>query len=229
MCGAATFLTRDNLETVISDFRLDEVRVSRDLSPNYNLRPMQNALLVRLVDGERRLEHAQWWLVPNYEPEPRTKLTTFNARSERLLQGMFRPYFERCRALFLVDSYYEWRKEGNRRIPFRFLVDGGKHFALAALYSLWESADGSDRRLTCCVVTTRANELGESVHPRMPVILDEAAHERWLDPTNRHYRELLSLLAPFPSERMEKYQVAPLVNSPQNNSPECIRPVRSLL
>jgi putative SOS response-associated peptidase YedK len=48
----------------------------------------------------------------------------------------------------------------------------------------------------------------------------------------RIFRELdteiphaLSLLNPYPPEKMEGYDVLPLVNNPRNDSPECIRPV----
>jgi putative SOS response-associated peptidase YedK len=41
---------------------------------------------------------------------------------------------------------------------------------------------------------------------------DEIAHAR-------------SLLKPYLPEKMEGYDVSPLVNNPRNDSPECIRPV----
>ncbi|MBI3921998.1 MAG: SOS response-associated peptidase [Armatimonadetes bacterium] len=233
MCGAATFLTQDNLQTLISDFRVARVNVGHDLRPNYNLRPTQNALLVRNVDGERVLEEARWWLVPHFEPEPKTKLTTFNARSDRLMQGMFRPCFLTSRALFLVDGYYEWLKRESpsssgkslERLPHRFLVEKGKHFALAGLYSLWKSRDGSVELPTCSVITTDANPLCAPVHDRMPVILDPASYDDWLDPQNRDPKRLQSLLAPFPADRMTMYPVSTFVNSNRNNSPECIAPL----
>jgi len=225
MCGAATFLTQDNLQVLISDFRIADFRVSHDLSPSYNLRPMQSALISRIDKGQRTLETAQWWLLPHFEPEPKTKLTTFNARDDRLMQGMFRPYFQKHRALFLVDSYFEWKKEGSARVPFRFTVDAGKHFALAGLYSLWRSPNGSDERLTCSVVTTDANDLGKPIHSRMPVILDPSVHDEWLDPHCADARTLLPLLRPFPSDRMVKCQVSSAANSACHNLPDCIQPV----
>jgi putative SOS response-associated peptidase YedK len=33
----------------------------------------------------------------------------------------------------------------------------------------------------------------------------------------------LSLLKPYPPERMDGYDVSPLVNNPRNDSPECIK------
>ena len=35
----------------------------------------------------------------------------------------------------------------------------------------------------------------------------------------------LALLKPYPPDKMEGYDVSPLVNNPRNDSPECIQPV----
>jgi putative SOS response-associated peptidase YedK len=58
----------------------------------------------------------------------------------------------------------------------------------------------------------------------MPVILPAAARDRWLDPRSDQ-GELRALLAPLPSEEMEAYEVSTFVNSPTNDSPECVRRV----
>ena len=76
---------------------------------------------------------------------------------------------------------------------------------------------------TCAILTCAPNELMAAIHNRMPVILPQAARERWLDPT-ANAGELQSLLAPFPADQMEAYAVSTLVNSPRNDTPACIAP-----
>ncbi len=225
MCGAATFLTQDNLQTLISDFRVAKVNVNHDLRPNYNLRPMQSALLIREIEGQRVLQEAQWWLVPQFEPEPKTKLTTFNARSEKLMHGMFKRYFLRSRALFIVDSYFEWQKVGGERLPHRFIVDRGKHFALAGLYSLWTDRHGTTELPTCAVITTSANKLSAPIYDRMPAILDESQYDDWLNAEVRDSSELLPMLTPFPPDRMTAYRVSTFVSLANNNLPLCVEPL----
>jgi putative SOS response-associated peptidase YedK len=56
------------------------------------------------------------------------------------------------------------------------------------------------------------------IHDRMPVILPENARDRWLDPTAAE-TELRGLLVPL------SYEDSALVNSPRNDSPECVRPL----
>jgi putative SOS response-associated peptidase YedK len=58
----------------------------------------------------------------------------------------------------------------------------------------------------------------------MPVILPEGARERWLDPSASE-TELHALLVLLPAKDLEAYEVSALVNSPRNESPECMRPV----
>jgi len=62
------------------------------------------------------------------------------------------------------------------------------------------------------------------IHNRMPVILPVGARDRWLDPAADE-AELRGLLVPLPPEHLEAYEVSTLVNSPRNDSPECVRPI----
>ncbi len=78
---------------------------------------------------------------------------------------------------------------------------------------------------TFTIITTRANELMQKIHDRMPVILHERDEARWLDPHLKDTDTLTELLKPFPSELTEAYEVSPIVNSPKNDSPDCIKPV----
>ncbi len=58
----------------------------------------------------------------------------------------------------------------------------------------------------------------------MPVILSPDAGEVWLDPKT-DLETLLRLLVPCAPEWLDAYDVSTLVNSPKNDSPECIEPV----
>ena len=62
------------------------------------------------------------------------------------------------------------------------------------------------------------------IDDRMPVILPPGARERWLDPTMSE-AELRRLLVPLPAGELNAYEVSALVNSPGNDSPECVKPV----
>jgi putative SOS response-associated peptidase YedK len=82
---------------------------------------------------------------------------------------------------------------------------------------------------TCAIVTTRANDLLAPIHDRMPVVLPEAAWDRWLDPrpdpTAAELRELTDLLVPAPDDWFEAYVVSPRVNQAVDHDAGLIRPV----
>ena len=59
----------------------------------------------------------------------------------------------------------------------------------------------------------------------MPVIYDRVMGRAWLEEPVSDPLVLSLILRPVPSERLEAYEVSMLVNSPDNDSPECVRRV----
>jgi putative SOS response-associated peptidase YedK len=128
--------------------------------------------------------------------------------------------------LIIASGFYEWRREGTRKIPVFIRLKSGELFGFAGLWDLWHSPQG-DEVQSCTIITTEANELMKSIHDRMPVILYKEAESKWLDPNQKGSPELMELLVPYPSKEMETYPVSPRVNSPQSEGPECIKPADS--
>ena len=67
----------------------------------------------------------------------------------------------------------------------------------------------------------------ERIHNRMPVILDSEARDVWLDPKNQDEQTLMGVLKPYSADEMETYPVSKVVNSPENDRPECLNPIWS--
>ena len=65
------------------------------------------------------------------------------------------------------------------------------------------------------------------IHQRMPVILDPADEDTWLDPAAGDPLGLLPVLKAYPAERLEAYPVVPLVSSVRNEGPDVVRPLGS--
>jgi len=72
---------------------------------------------------------------------------------------------------------------------------------------------------------TQANAPIAPIHDRMPVILDPAAYDVWLDSTVRDPVQLLPLLRPYPADRTMLWPVGLAVNRPGNHGPELMAPV----
>jgi len=93
---------------------------------------------------------------------------------------------------------------------------------LAGLWERWRSAAG-EALDSFTIITTRANQLMEHLHHRMPVILDEDLLGAWLAPKPLSPARLDAVLQPCNSDRLEAFPVSALVNSPANDQPECIQ------
>jgi hypothetical protein len=59
------------------------------------------------------------------------------------------------------------------------------------------------RQRTFTIIATRANRLIVRVHDRMPMILDEAAAENWMNAGERDLPPLKSLMAPAPDDNLQ--------------------------
>ena len=76
---------------------------------------------------------------------------------------------------------------------------------------------------TYTIVTTEPNDVLRPIHNRMPVMLSNHDALKWLAGDDE-IAHALTLLKPYPPEKMEGYDVSTLVNNPRNDLPECVRP-----
>jgi putative SOS response-associated peptidase YedK len=203
------------------DFGVQEI--SDDLQPSFNVAPTQQVAVV-VNRGTKRLVSMRWGLVPYWATDPTNGARLINARAETLMvRRAFKDAFKRRRCLVVADGFFEWRKQGARKIPLFVHLKSGRPFGFAGLYDTWTPPLG-DPLVTCTIITTVPNELVSPVHDRMPVILPKDAEDLWLDSAADDYTRLLDLLQPYPANEMAAYAVSNVVNSVNNDSPECIEP-----
>ncbi len=203
-------------------------------TPRYNIAPSQDVLAV-INDGERQSAMLRWGLVPWFVKDLKKSHKPINARAEEVVEkSYFREAFKSRRCLVLADSYYEWRKSGKTRTPYRIGLQSWKPFAFAGLWESWRAKDSGEAEETgekmhsCTIVTTIANELTGPIHDRMPVILSREAADIWLD-GDAPSAELRELLVPYASGEMAAYEVSSSVNNWRNEDASCIEPVAKLL
>ncbi len=197
-----------------------------EIPRRYNIAPSQPVAVVP-NDGQNRVDFFNWGLIPFWAKDPKIGNRMINARSETLTEKpSFRGPFKYKRCLVLVDGFYEWRKEPGTqsKTPVYLRLKNKAPFAFAGLWDNWHSDDGSEIR-TFTIITTEPNTLIMEIHNRMPVILPQNTYRDWLKEGENDPDLLKSFLRPYPSEEMEAYPVSRQVNSPQNDTPECIIPV----
>ena len=149
-----------------------------------------------------------WGLIPFWVKDSIAakdiRMKTFNAKSESLAEKpSFKNSLNRKRCMVLVNGFYEWQTDGNKKIPYFIRLKDQDAFALAGLYDQWTNRETGEIIDTFTVITTRANPMMEVIHnlkKRMPVILSPGAEHKWLDLKTDPAG--IKLFEPFPEELM---------------------------
>jgi len=223
MCGRYAL---HNHPTIIAlQFWLKEY--PQEIKPRYNIAPGTQVLAVKDEAGHpRRAIMLQWGLVPFWAKDPKIGYKMSNARAETVAEKpAFRSAFKARRCIIPASGFYEWRRAGGPKQPYFVRPAGEGLFGFAGLYEHW---NGPDKEIdSCAIITTEANELMQTIHDRMPVILHEEDYSAWLDPGKQNASELQTLLKPFDSELMRAYPVSTRVNNARNDSVELLEPVEN--
>lgn len=101
---------------------------------------------------------------------------------------------------------------------------GWRLLTMAGLFDSWTPPGGGEPLYTYTVITVNASPNLESIHNRMPAILDgEEEVRKWLDFGEIKSLDALKLLQS--KNILTFHPVSSLVNNSRNNSAECLQPV----
>ncbi len=206
-----------------------------DLAPRYNIAPSQPIPVIRRDEhGVTTLSPVTWGLVPSWVKDPADWPKPINARSESVAtKPAYREAIRSRRCLVPADGFYEWKTledavgSGSSRPlkqPMLIRTTDDEPFLMAGVWETWPAPDGS-RLETCAILTTTPNDLLRPIHDRMPVIVDRADQNRWLDPATQDPEQVRDLMSPLPPERFRMHPVSTRVNSPKHDGPELVAPV----
>jgi putative SOS response-associated peptidase YedK len=197
-----------------------------DPGARFNVAPTDDALVVVQREDRRAITAYRWGLVPHWARDLKTGSRMFNARAETLTTSpAFRDAFKRRRCLVPVDSFYEWKREGSVRQPYNVVRADGRPLALAGLWAGWKDPATETVRRTFTIVTTTPNDAMADLHDRMPVVIPDAAWDRWLDPSPADPGELIGLLQPTDEIALRVYAVNRDVNDVRRDGPELVEPL----
>ncbi|WP_064091358.1 SOS response-associated peptidase [Rossellomorea aquimaris] len=216
MCGRFSLTTP--LEELVQQYLIDELM--DDWRPRYNIAPTQKVFSLISHKGKRKAGKITWGLIPSWANQNKWK-PLINARSETLLEKpSFKSLVHSKRMIVFADGFYEWKRERNQKVPFRFRLKKEQPFVFAGLW------DRNGEATSSTILTTSANSLVNPVHERMPVMLTNNDDiEKWLNTEKYTFEEASSLLKPLEPEHMNSYMVSSIVNSPKNDTIECLVPV----
>ncbi|AEL27033.1 SOS response-associated peptidase [Cyclobacterium marinum] len=222
MCGR--YSVKQDLKKVEVQLKLRLSEKAKNWKPSYNIAPSQLAPVVT-SDKPDVIDVFHFGLVPHWAKDKKVGYKMINARSETLLEKpSFKPLLvNNKRCLVLADSFFEWKKQGKEKQPFRIYLPERDVFFFAGLWSSWKDPEG-EMYNSYSIITTAPNKLMAKIHDRMPVILTREEEKMWLEP-DQNPKDLLKLLNAYPADAMKAYEISSKVNKPTNNYPEILDPV----
>lgn len=212
MCNLYANTTAQQAMRQLFDIASERDRLG-NAQPYTGIRPRHSAPVVRLTsEGDRELVEMSWGFrtpggTNKLTGKPKVPAVWNNARDDKLLSsGLWKSSFEGRRCLIPGSSFCE--TTGQRPATYHWFaiegVDDRPAFAFAGMWARFY--DGVRREddvhdVGHTMITTTPNSLVENYHNRMPVILDPAHYDTWLNGT---VEEAHALLRPFPADRMRR-------------------------
>lgn len=179
-------------------------------APSNEIFPSQKAPVVLNGGRNKEIELFKWGFSPSYLSN-----LIINARSETLDQKKtFKKPFKNKRCLIPANGFFEWKKQGNKKVKHRIYLEDQAIFTFAGLYDTYKNDSGEDVK-SFTIITTQANKEVSEIHNRMPVILHDQNIEDWLDPSNKDTDRLKDLLQPYDEGRLI---VEPMLDNKQQMS-----------
>ena len=176
-----------------------------DFPPRQYVTPGGPMAIVRQGnDGSRHFALVRWGFIASWNKTVMPGKPLINARSETILEKpTFRNAIRRRRCLIPADGFYEWEGDvpGKKR---PYFIHRPQHalMAFAGIWEHWMGPDGSELE-TAAIITTQANALVATIHPRSPVIIHPDDFEPWLDHSSEDVRDVVPLLRPASDDLFE--------------------------
>ena len=184
-------------------------------SETVSLFPGQPSLIIPITT---KLEEKYiFGFLPDWAKSPTDNRMSFNCRSETILEKPTwkKPFLRNQRCLVMASAFFEIDRIAKKR--YRFSVIGQPQIFYAGIYNHWTDKSTGIEYKTFAIITTNPNSLVGEIHDRMPVILDEAAQDIWMN-LETPIDDCMQLLKPYPSELMEKIEAPPPPRKKKNDN-----------
>ncbi|HKZ37894.1 MAG TPA: SOS response-associated peptidase [Chryseolinea sp.] len=191
--------------------------------PHFNAAPT-HLLPVITTTSPQGLSIFYWGTSPEWSKNKSLGEKIINIRAEAIQEKpMLKKGMMKHRCLVPADGFYGWKKVGKKTsIPYRIITNDQELFSFAGIWEEFDDAEGNERH-TFSIITTESNTIVAGIQERMPVILTKASEKVWLNKQSSE-TDLIGVLLPYASEKMNYYPVSPSINNSNTNVPSLIIP-----
>ena len=173
MCGRFELKTKfDKLPKVL---KIDyPIGLENKYETQNLIRPTDPVLVIK-NEGKIQTTFMSWGFISPWVEDPfdKGRPRPFNARSETVEEKkLFSGSWKHKRCLIPASGFFEK--------TYRIRKENYETFWLGGIWSKWSSPDGAEIE-SCCVLTTKPNDLVKPLHNRMPVIVPNGYEEQWTE------------------------------------------------
>lgn len=204
-----------------------EAGVPKGTKPSYNISPAQSVPVIVMRDGARAIETMKWGFIPAGAKDTNSvfRYKTHIARSEGIFERpTWADAIRTSRCLIPANGFYEWRNLPEGRVPYFIQTNDQPLFAFAGLYGEWTDPDGKVWGM-CALITSNSGTDSIMTPSRLPVIVDPADENDWLNPAIGDINTLYKIMRPYDPEQLRIKRVSDAVNSSKATGSELIVPV----
>ncbi len=164
MCGR--FETKPSLQTLVSSLKKHNVDLIIELESedkkSATIAPTNKIFSISYTDNNYKLSFSNWGIKFSADSP-----LIFNSRIETIKEKRYwMNLFDKNRLLVPMSAFYEWKKEGAKKIPYRFFLPDEDIFFVPALFVI-----NKGKEISSSLITTTPNKFIRMIHHRMPVIL----------------------------------------------------------
>ena len=205
MCGRYyNFISKDELTHYKNIEILEKYK-------NYNITPESNVVAI----FNNQLFEVKWGFFPSWLKEMKNSKPLINARIESILEKKtFKTPFHKRRCLIPMSGWYEWSLSNNIKIPYAFYDKFHNPIYIGGIYN-----NRSDGTTEICILTKSANKNLQSIHERMPVVINKDVINDWFNYDNEP-EALQENLINLDINDINYHRVDIAVNNPKNNNSE---------
>lgn len=224
MCARITLTLSDKIIKQILKNKYNVSKLPSDLLvPRYNISPGQDILSIINSNSNNHAGFLKWIFIPSYAKSENDGYKFINARSESIDSKItFKTSFLSKRCLVVADSFYEWKNENSKKIPYRFHRPNNDLFTLAAIWNVYTDKNTGNKTFGMSIITTEANNLVLPVHNRMPIVINPSDASLWLNPRSP-IDVVKNLMKSSSDDYFSCYEVSNYVNSTKNQGAKCIK------
>ncbi|MGQ4879215.1 SOS response-associated peptidase [Billgrantia sp. LNSP4103-1] len=219
MCGR--FALYSSYSRLSQALGLGLAQQNLELAPRYNIPPGTWITAVRRqeLDSEPTADQLWWGFRPAWAKEGAPQ--PINAKVETVATSRyFHAAFMRHRCLIPADGWFEWLVTEHGKQPYYLSRRDREPLFFAGIWA--ERADGSPG---CAILTEPARGAAQEIHDRMPLALNEASLESWLDPDLTDRETIRQVVRHLDAASIEHWPVSRAVNKPvEGQGAELINP-----